>query len=36
MEHKKIEELKKLIGFGLLIADRIKYNEGFEDHRLMS
>lgn len=28
----KIEELKKLIGFGLLIADRIKYTEGFEDN----
>lgn len=32
MEQKKIEELKKLIGFGLLIADRIKYTEGFEDN----
>ena len=32
MEQKKTDELKKLIGFGLLIADRIKHTEGFEDN----
>lgn len=29
MEQKKIEELKKLIGFGLLIIDRIRKDDEF-------
>ena len=31
MEQKKIDELKKLIGFGLLTADRIKNDTNFKE-----